>query len=415
MDINALELAKNRTGVFKKFLQTESDQKANSDKLAFLDCGIENSPYKKNIKNYPECLKQKPDGLKVVSYATTTDVSASNKSGKFTRYPNVGELPPINAQGLNFLHEDIKQACVCIGTFVDGKILGQWLGKNPVVKAQCWSTTKIMPILNAVCQVNARHPDCDIDNCSIIDADGQQDDVAFSDVLDDIVTYANRIASSNSLAAMFKRFENRTALEQWVKKITGNNDINFTRDYGEVAFLENPKVLDVIRQKVVLTAEPNSPQGDNLVSTYDLTRFISMLGWHFHIPQPSRFPGAQWHSLETVVKAMGKDSARYTDAAIATLGINNVISSLVIISKLGQGLSTTRQTIETVYTAFVQFVDERPKASSKPAKLRTFAMTLRGAKSLQDVDTDRAAVELDARMAAEVTEILRRVVAEEWP
>ena len=415
MDINSLELAKNRTGVFKKFLQTESDKKANSDKLAFLDCGIENSPYQKEIKNYPDCLKQKPDGLKVVSYSAASDISASKKSGKFTRYPNIGEIPSINAQDLNFLHEDIKEACICIGSFVDGKILGYWAGKNPAAKAQFWSTTKIMPILNVVCQVNTRHPDSDLDNCSIIDADGEQDDLRFSDVLDDIVTYAERIATSNSLAAMFKRFETRERLEQWVKKITGNNDLNFTRDYGEAAFIENPQVLDILKQKVVLTAEPNSPLGDNLVSAYDLTRFISMLGWHYHVPQTSRFPGSQWHSLESVVRAMGKDSARYTDAAIATLGLNNVISSPVILSKLGQGFSTTRQTVETVYTAFVQFVDERSKASGKPAKLRTFAMTLRGAKSLQDVDSDRATVELDARMAAEVTEILRRVVTEELP
>jgi hypothetical protein len=46
----------------------------------------------------------------------------------------LGELPQIDPKALNFLHKDIKQACVCIGTFVDGKIQAQWLGKNALTK-----------------------------------------------------------------------------------------------------------------------------------------------------------------------------------------------------------------------------------------------------------------------------------------
>jgi hypothetical protein len=45
----------------------EIDAKANINKLAFLDRGIEKSPYQQEIKNYPDYLKQKPDGLKVIS------------------------------------------------------------------------------------------------------------------------------------------------------------------------------------------------------------------------------------------------------------------------------------------------------------------------------------------------------------
>ncbi|NEP29864.1 MAG: peptidoglycan-binding protein, partial [Moorea sp. SIO3I6] len=48
--------------------------------------------------------------------------------------------------------------------------------------------------------------------------------------------------------------------------------------------------------------------------------------------------------------------------------------------------------------------------SLKPAKLITFSMALRGAKVLEPRDCNREAVELDARIATEVTEILRRAV-----
>lgn len=65
--------------------------------------------------------------------------------------------------------------------------------------------------------------------------------------------------------------------------------------------------------------------------------------------------------------------------------------------------------------ALVRFVDERPKAAGKPAKLRTLAMTLRAEKAVgSSSNVDRLAIELDARFCAEVTEILRRLFAEEF-
>jgi hypothetical protein len=410
MNPTPLEIAKDRSRIFQKYLQTEIDVQANLDKLAFLDLGIQNSPYQKEINNYSDYLKQKPDGLKVISY-----IPPSNNPLKLSLFPSLGTLPQIDTQALNFLHEDIKQACICIGTFVDGKILTQWLGKNALTKAQFWSATKIVPLINTVCQVNIKYPNCDIDNCAIRDGDGQQDDIYFYDLAKDMVSYNENIESSNSLAAMFKRFETRIGLEQWLKKTTGNNDLNFLDDYGEDPFLENPEIFDTIKQQVLLRAAENSPQEDNLVSAYDLTRLISMLGWHYYLEQRSRLRGAQWNSLKSIVRAMGNDTARYADAAIKTLGMDSAISSPVIISKLGQGVSSIRGTVETVYVALVRFVDDRPKATGKPAKLRTLALTLRGQKAIYSSSNgDSEARELDARVAAEVTEILRRLFAEEF-
>jgi len=410
MNLTSLEIAKNRAIIFKKFLQIEIDVKANSEKLAFLDRGIQNSPYQKEIPNYPNYLKQKPDGLKVISY-----IPPANNPLKLNAFPSLGELPQINTQALNFLHPDIKQACVCIGTFVEGKIQAQWLGKNALTKVECWSATKIIPLLNIVSKINTKYPDCDIDNCVIRDSSGQKQDISFYELAKDMIGYTHNIASSNSLAAMFKRFDTGTGIEQWVKTTTGNNDLNFSSDYGEQPFLNYPKIFDVIKKQVLLTAARNSIHQHNSISAYDLTRLISMLGWHYHLEKRSRLRGAQWNSLETIVRAMGYDTARYADEAIKTLGMDKVISSPVIISKLGYGISSIRGTLETVYVALMWFVDERPKATGKPAKLRTLALTLLGAKVLDgSIGGDRLALELDARICAEVTEILRRLLAEEF-
>jgi hypothetical protein len=105
-----------------------------------------------------------------------------------------------------------------------------------------------------------------------------------------------------------------------------------------------------------------------------------------------------------VIKSLGKDRARYIDVAIETLGLENIISSPVIISKLGLGDNR-----DLTYVAFTQFVDERLKSNIQPAKLRTLAMALR-------VDGAKVSsfIEADVRMATEVTEIIRRLVTEEF-
>jgi hypothetical protein len=410
MNLTSLELAKDRSLIFEKFLQIEIDVKANSSRLAFLDRGVQTSPYRQHISNYPNYLKQKPDDVKVISPLPPDDSLL-----KLSPFPSLGEIAQINHEALNFLHEDIKQACVCIGTFVDETMEVQWLGKNPLVKAQFWSATKIIPLLNIISQINSKYPDCNINNCVVRDADERKPDIYFYELAKDMISYTENIASSNSLAAMFKRFDTRAGIEQWVKTTTGNNDLDFRSDYGDLPYIKNPNIFDIITKQVLLTAPQDSIEQSNLVSAYDLTRLITMLGWHHHIEPRSRLLGAEWKSLESIVRAMGHDTARYADEAIKTLGMNNVISCPVIISKFGQGVSSSRGTIETAYLSLVWFVDERPKVVGQPAKLRTLAMTLRGAKVLDSsTSCDRKAMELDARICAEVTEIVRRLCTEEF-
>ena len=95
--------------------------------------------------------------------------------------------------------------------------------------------------------------------------------------------------------------------------------------------------------------------------------------------------------------------------------MDSLITSGVIISKLGYGVNSIRRTVETVYVALVRVVDELPHAARQPAKLRTLAMTLRVEKVLDgSSNVDHKAIEIDARVGAEVTEIIRRSLAEEF-
>ncbi|MGA9380912.1 MAG: hypothetical protein WBV73_19275 [Phormidium sp.] len=392
-----LEQAKDRLQVYKDFITIALNQRANNDNPALLYQGLQSSPYKQQIKDYPERLSTK-------DYQQIGTEKESEETEKFNPYPPVGEVPKIN-EGLDFLHEDIQEACVCVANFGAENLLTYWLGRNAFTKGQFWSATKIFPILNVVSRVNANSPNTDIDDCVIRDRDQRKRDVPFYELVWDVVSYGDRIASSNSLAAMFRRFETRQGLENWVKKITGNKNLEFRGGYGEPPYLSRPEIYDLKQKKVVLSATSEGTPGENLVTAYDLTRCITMLGWHQHLPSEIKLPNAQWNSLESIVRAMGTDACRYTDLAIKQLGIDKFISSPVIISKLGNGYSNSRNRYEIVYVMLIQFTDELSQTENNSAKLRSFALTLRGASN--------NAVKLDARMAAEVTEILRRVVTNE--
>ncbi|MBD2206927.1 hypothetical protein H6G33_31750 [Calothrix sp. FACHB-1219] len=401
---NALEQAKNKDKIFDKFLKEGINAGSTAEKLAILYRGVETSPYLQDINNYPERLKQQPNPEDLI----------------FKPYPKVGEMPQIDRQGLEFIHSDIKEACICIGRVNEGKIKAHWLGRNALNKNQFWSGTKIIPLLNIVSQANTKFFQSSLENCVIRDPAKRQKDTPFLDIASDIISYKEKVASSNSLAAMCKRFETWEGLEAWVKKVTGNQDLVFRGRYGEDPFINQPELFDLNTKKVLLSAAPETTRGDNLVTAYDLLRLLTMLGWHHQLPVEARLPGAQWHSLSLIVKALGKDACRYTDIAIDTLGLKNYVSSPVIISKLGDGYSDSRKSTEIVYLAFMQFILDLPQSGKKPADLITLGLALRGAKPFQETNPaaieqakNRDAVELDARMVTEVTEILRRVVTQE--
>jgi len=231
----------------------------------------------------------------------------------------------------------------------------------------------------------------DVDDCVI-----ESPKYRFNDLVKDMVKYEYEYGSSNAIGALFKRFIERPKLEQWIVEQTGNSGIKFLGAYGDNSLIANPKIKDTTTGKVILSSDGTGATGENLISAYDLVRLISMLGWHLHLPETAKLPSAQWKSLESVVRAMGNDTARYVDVALETLGVVNVISKPVIISKVGWGTSSM------TYAALVKFVDQRVT----PSKLRTFALALR-------CPTPASEDDKDTNLAVAVTEIVRRIINEE--
>lgn len=392
--------ASNTASIFNKLADIQSDTPVSGDHVAFLDRTIKNSPFEQEIKKYPANLTQQPDGTSLVSYGKTFQLAGSGTTVTFEDYPAKGFLPNIDGTGLDFLDDSIERACVCVGSFVPGddEIKVHWLGKRSLVEDQFGSSTKFIGVLNTICQLNATHPNSDVDNCVIGFGQGNRR-YSFSALVEDMLTYASKIAASNSIAAMFKRFSTRKGLEDWTISITGNQGLSFRGYYGVEfpPFIDDPILFDttLTGNQRVLKAAPEVGGGPNSISAYDLVRLISMLGWHLHLPEGVRLPEAQWNSLESVVRAMGLDTARYIDVALETLGLVNVVSEPVIISKLGLVPSSL------TYVAFVKLVDNRQAT----AKLRTLAMAL--------WTKNGSVVNRDNNMAAAVTEIMRRVFTEE--
>lgn len=398
----ALAQARDRTVIYNEFLAQEKG--FNSARLAFLDKGIKGSPFEKDVPQFPAYLAQ------TLPTPTVVDIADAGSSPK--PFPSVGQLPDIDDQALSFLHSDIVQACVCIGTISQGQVTARWLGKNALTNVELWSATKIIPLVQVVCRMNARHGTADVDN-QVIRSRGGGRGFSLHDLVVDMVNYKNAIASSNSLAAMFKQFDSPQNLENWLKSITGNRNLIFRGRYGEGPFITAPELWDRTLQRVVLPAGGAGHRGNNTISTYDLTRLITMLGWHPHLPADAQLPGGTWASLESVIRALGADSARYADVALERLKLTDAIASPVVFSKMGFGRSGIRHRTELVYTAFIQFADPRPctpNGSNQPV-LRSLGVTMIGAKKLGN--GDREATQLDARLAADLTEILRRLVTQE--
>lgn len=403
-----LAQATDRQQVFNAFWQQEAG--FNADKLAFLDRGHTTSAYAADIPRFPQRMEQKPDGQTTASLGQTATQAGTNQTVSFKPYPTLGIVPAIDANGLSFLHADIQQACVCIGSFVNGDIWTHWLGKNAVKPVQLWSTTKIIPLLHVVAKANVSNPSATVGDCLVCPR-GSLNGSGFYNLAEDLVSYRSTIGTSNSVAAMFKHFFTPGELDAWLKQMTGNSALEFQGRYGEDPLLQSPSLVHQPTQQTILNSPGISHAGNNFISTYDLTRMVSLLGWHVHLPVNVRIPNAKWDSLETIIRAMGTDPARYIDVAIETLGLATAIEAPVIISKLGFGRSETRSRTELAYVAFCQFIDKRPRAQGKPGILRTVSMALLGVQAAGDANEE--ARQIDARMAAEVTEIVRRVVTQE--
>ncbi|MEO0806001.1 MAG: S-layer homology domain-containing protein [Cyanobacteria bacterium J06643_4] len=390
------ELSKSRKAIFQAFLAKEAS--FNAEKLAFLDSGIRRSPFRRDIAKAAVRL-QAPAGIPQVA----ADTAAA--------YPRRSDRPAMDGGGLDFLSPQMLSGCLCLAAQSEGQLKARWLGRDAFANRQMWSSTKFVPLLNLVDRVNAIAPTTDIDQYQIRRADGRG--FSFHSLASGIMSYDNRIATSNSLAAMFKHFETPAGLEQWFKQMTGNLKMSFQGRYGELPFIDRPQLWDKNRRRVLIKSPGQAHRGDNLVSTYDLTRLITMAGWHWRLPMRSRLPNVQTNSLESVLRAMGVDTARYIDIALETLGLSGVVQSPVILSKSGFGRSNLRDRTELTYCALAQFSLPKKGASDPTASHQTYTFGLTLIAAQKTGDANQEARSVDALMAAEVTEIIRRIVTEQ--
>lgn len=323
-------------------------------------------------------------------------------------YPQWGMMPEIHTE-LEFLPSQVTEACVCMGSLHQETLWTRWLGRNPDHSVQFWSATKIVPLLNVASQVGDRRksqgderPGSPLQHCLVRSTDSRGG-MSFLAIARNIVAYRNEwrpSKSSNALSAVLKRFETYEGLECWVKDLTGNQHLEFRGNYGRLPPILFPELIDPATQTVLLKAAPLTEKGHNRVSAYDLTRLMSMLGWHRWLPVECRLPSVNSQDLQPILWALREDPARYLDRAIAQLRPLAQLHPVIILSKVGYGPSDERQTDELTYTAFVQLVSNHPTAS--------LALTLRavlpnGGKP----NCQRRS--LDQIMTAAVTGLLHRV------
>ena len=382
-----LAAGENRAQVFDEFMAQERDEGSNGWHMSFLDRGLSASQYADQIGDIPGRLRGDLEG-------GLFDGPTLPESEPM---PKRGELPK-TVTDLDFLHEDIQHASIAVGAMQDGELQTRWYGREDRANDQFWSATKQVQALSLVSLLNSKRPDLDIDDLQIREAGKEGTGMPLSDLLQDIVSYDEGIERSNAGAVTLARFRLTNEREQFVEQQTGN-DLQFMGGYGFRPMYDQPEIV-TCSGEIVATAPAHSGQvGPNHTSAYDLTRIMAMATWHTHLEQDQRLPGAQWHSIESVMRAMGEDSARYVDAAIEKLGVEDILGDVVVATKLGHGIRDATKNAETVYSGMLQFNDLR----ESPAPRRTVNFTLRG------VHPDP--VTLDARMAAEVTEVLRRVLA----
>ena len=393
---------------------------ADDDHLPLLDRGLAASPFQAEPPHYAARLEVAPEAAELVPYPAPL--------GRFAAYPAHGVVPSIvtgtgGRGGLEFLSEDVAQACVCVGSFcADQPLKVRWYGRRALEDTvQFWSATKFIAPLHLVCQLNRRRPGVPIAATAVRSLEGGHTE-AFASLFRDMVSYAPRAGEpdgggSNRIAYLFKRLRHgdEPDLQSWLRRISGNpralllgwhGQWEPPRDRPDPTF-RNPfrRGAELIGPGGVLLPHRPEPRTRNLVSAHDLVRMLTLLGWHHQLAPDQRLPGAQWSSLATLVEGLGHDTARYLDLALERLGLLERVSEPVILSKMGFGAETGDPEIDALcYVAFASFRDRR----FSPPRQRCFALALR-------VPTrPGAALEADARMGAEVCEIVRRIFAEDF-
>jgi hypothetical protein len=395
------------TSFYRRFhreaLDLAARGQASLEKLPWLDRGLASSPFRGEPPHYAERLATSAAASELTPYP--------DAAGRFGPYPARGVVPAIlsgqeGRGGLEFLSEAVAQACLCVGSVAaDRSLRVRWYGRQALeANVQFWSATKVVAALQLVCQANRRSPGTPIGATRVRAGDGSADQ-PFAALFTAMVSYGQGVTTSNAIGLMLKQLRNsgEPDVQSWLSGLSGNPRLQLRGGYGAPPLYGDAALVGPAG---VLVGNRPLARSRNLVSAYDLVRSLTMLGWHQQLDPDCRLPGGQWPSLACLVEGLGHDTARYLDVALERLGLLGAVAEPVILSKLGYGAETNDPTIDAfTYLAFASFRDIR----TRPARQRCFGLALR----IPTAPDLASALEHEARMATEVTEIVRRVFAEE--
>lgn len=377
-------LTLDRAALFRELMKQEVAEGSTADHLSFLDRGLASSPFAGELASLAERLGAAPIGEDAPIHGEAM--------------PARGLVPAkIATSAFEGFDGALKGACVVVARFAAGGWRYSWYGRDALGNSQFWSSTKVLQALNLVSLANEKRPSLSIDAMVLRPADGSTSEptVPFSRLMREIVSYEAGVARSNAGAETLGRFLRRGERENLIEEHTGH-DVTFRGAYGAGALIARPRLQSGAEVVATAPADPGET-GPNLVSAYDLTRMLALAAWHRHLSPAQRIFAAQWHSLSPVLTALGHDSARYIDVAIQKLGLRGKIGDVVIATKLGMGTSSATGLAQICYAGVFQFVDRRVW----PPLTRRACFALKA--------EHRDAVTLDARMAVEVTDLVRRL------
>ncbi|MEB3170416.1 MAG: peptidoglycan-binding domain-containing protein [Synechococcaceae cyanobacterium] len=350
--------------------------------LPLLDRGADHSPWR--------------DGLAAAPLPPPSARPVAPGPGPFAPYPPLGVAPPIVPLGLPDLGSEIGQACIGLGRHGAHGLETLWLGRDALTPLECLSSTKLVPMLNVLARLGARLP-AEPDGAVVRPWGSAAIGLDFAQVLCEVVSYAGSLGSSNALAALLNQLEGERAA--WIRGCTGGPPPLFGGRYGEPAPIRWPQLRRRADDAVLLPFGAPAATG-NAVSVYDLTRLISLLGWHRLLGPPQRLRGLTPAGARLAARALVGDPARYLDAAFASLGLVRRVEPPLILSKLGYGDSAL------VYCAFLH-VRDHPEGAGSAGVERSLALTLRVPKG----QGNREAVRADLAMAEAVTTVLAHALA----
>jgi hypothetical protein len=365
-----------RQAIAQRLLQDSRRAGSNLYHLLYLDQGLPDGLNAAALRRLPELLgapaPQTPGG---------------------EPFPDRGQLPE-RGGSLDFLHPVIRSACLVVsrGEQADGLLGASWYGRRAFENDQWWSATKHLQALHVASRLGAAAPEANLGDLRLRARGSATDGVSVGTLLAEVVSYSGGVHRSNAGAETFGRFFTRRQRQAWNVAHTGHPH-SFRGAYGEAPVFARPELVDPQGRVVLVGPSSQGASGPNLISAYDVARLTAMAAWHTRLSPSARLAGARWTSLQTVLEAMGRDSARYAEVGLESLGWGDQVQ-LAVASKLGFGVRSKTGLPELTWVAAIRLEDDRGPVQA--------VLALKG--------IHRDAVVLDARVAAEVAEILRRLL-----